>query len=125
VRIEFDPAARVELLAILKHYAAERRSLAVDFLDDLERSLSVLALFPHSGAVVDAPVRRVSLSRFRYTIFYQVHENELQIVRLEHMHRKPRKDWPDSVDEASPAYLFCERGGSVSPNINRPGTIFL
>ena len=89
MNIRFLNSARQELDEAVAFYAEERPGLGYDFLRKITHALNTIAAFPHAWHPLSKRTRRCRLRRFPYGLIYQVREDELLIVAVAHMHRKP------------------------------------
>lgn len=96
MRVEFKPAAIVDVVAALEYYEDARPGLGGEFLTVVERVLGRLALFPESATTVEGadPVRRASLRRFPFGVFYLREDERIVVLRVMHASREP-ENWPD------------------------------
>jgi hypothetical protein len=60
------PDAHADVLYAAEHYEAQRANLGLDFLDEFERTTSMIREAPLLSTLVDPPVRRALLQRFPY-----------------------------------------------------------
>lgn len=85
MRLEFSPAADVDLVEIASFIARDNVPRAITFIDELEAACSKLIDYPHSG--VARSDLRAGL-RFKphgsYVIFYSVLETVIRIERILH-----------------------------------------
>ena len=96
MRVELKPAAVADVAAALKYYEDARSGLAREFLDAFDAVLGRLALFPEGATTVEGshPVRRASLRRFPFGVFYLPEDERIVVLRVMHSARHP-EDWPD------------------------------
>ncbi len=85
----YHPDARQEASSAVAHYAVINQELGVDFLAELENSISSIVRMPQAWAKHIADTRRCLLRRFPYGIIYQIESEDIQIVAVMHLHRKP------------------------------------
>src|SRR5262249_55516785 len=57
----------------------------------IDRAVELLERFPHAGPTIDrAPeFRGLRIGRFPYRIYYRVRDNEVWIVHVRHVRRRP------------------------------------
>lgn len=70
MKIKFLFPAQRELDDAVAWYNDQFPGLGVDFLDELDKVIRRIALFPESGTGVEEGVRRCLLARFPYGIFF-------------------------------------------------------
>ena len=89
MKYRYHPDARQEASAAVAYYAAISQELGVDFLAELENSISRIVRMPEAWANHMAGTRRCLLHRFPYGIVYQIESGEIQIVAVMSLHRRP------------------------------------
>jgi len=79
---EFDAAA--------DWYESREVTLGQEFIASVDAAIDQLVENPDlGGRVADSAVRRLPLRKFPYAIIYVRRENELFVVAIAHMHRRP------------------------------------
>lgn len=97
MKIKFFLPAQWELDDAVAWYNEQSPKLGIEFLDDLDRVIRRIALFPESGTEVEQGVRRCLLSRFPYGVFYSRDNEVLLVIAVAHLHREPRY-WIDRMN---------------------------
>ena len=91
LRIEISHSARAQIEEAAAWWARNRPSAPGAVREDLDRVLNLLAVQPGMGArsrsAVLKDVRRVTLSRIRYYLYYRVAGDALQVLALWHTSR--------------------------------------
>ena len=91
LRIEVTDEARAQIAAAVRWWAENRPSAPGAVLEDLDRILELLAAQPAMGTkarrVKLAGVRRVTLSRIHYYVYYRVVGRTLQVLAFWHTGR--------------------------------------
>ena len=107
MKYAFTKTARLEIREVIPFYARERRSLGVDFIEELHRSLILLLDNPRLGQRVSETLRQMRLRKFPYVLIYAIDdENDLiQISVVCHQRRQPGY-WRNRVEESKPAYAI-------------------
>jgi plasmid stabilization system protein ParE len=86
------PSASTEVAEAAAWYDDRKPGLGDDFLDEMERSLAVIAeapsRWPRVGGLVEE-VRRVQLHGFPYAVIYRVGARDVLILAVAHMRRRP------------------------------------
>ena len=59
------------------------------FVGDVERSIALFTEFPSLGSPAPSATRRVRLSRFPYSLVYQVADDVIRVIAVEHQNRLP------------------------------------
>jgi plasmid stabilization system protein ParE len=92
-----ETTAQVELEQAAAWYEAQRKGLSAEFLDEFSRGVGRITEFPHAWKSVGKRTRQYRLNRFPYGIIYQVRADEILIVAIAHLHRRPGY-WRDRID---------------------------
>jgi len=90
VNISFNPAARLEFVETAGWYAeqaGERR--AMDFRNEVQRSLHLLGEHPSMGTPSASNTRRIVVHRYPYSVIYRVEENRLRVLAIASHNRQP------------------------------------
>lgn len=90
MRVEFFPAAELELIEAFEHYQDQHLGLGNDFLLEVERLSAVLMELPSLGEKLDDVHRRLPLRRFPYALIFRRDADVLSVVAIAHRRRKPR-----------------------------------
>jgi plasmid stabilization system protein ParE len=71
------------------HYREIDEDIARQFLDQLDRVLDRLTVFPHGAPPVDgfAGVRRARMRQFPYGVFYRLDDDDILVLRVLHTRR--------------------------------------
>ena|SRR5437870_178387 len=88
-RVSFHRLAERELNDAALYYEQESPGLGVSFLDEIERYLGAIVRNPNAGPKVRGQVRRRILRRFPYGILYSVKPDELRILAIMNLKRRP------------------------------------
>jgi plasmid stabilization system protein ParE len=91
LRIEVTDDARTQIAAAVAWWTKNRAAAPGAVLEDLDRTLGLLSVQPAMGArarrATLSGVRRVTLSRIRYHLYYRVVDGVLQVLALWHTSR--------------------------------------
>ena len=90
-------AASAELTEAVEWYEAARAGLGSEFQDEFETGIRQIASFPRAWKPLGDRVRCFLLNRFPYGIIYQVETEEILILAVAHMHRRPGY-WRDRLE---------------------------
>lgn len=96
-RVLFESEASAELEEAALWYEAQRSGLGLAFLAAVDRAVEHLAAWPDAGVAVPGvpvslSVRQLPFSRFPYRIAYVVAAQELRVLAVAHVRRRPG-DW--------------------------------
>lgn len=91
MEVRLSRAARSDVRAASDWWTANRPMAPQLFLEELERALLLIEAQPDAGqAAADADIegtRRVVLHRTRYVLYYRVHAERVEVLRLWHASR--------------------------------------
>ena len=91
----FEPAARKEFAEAARWYAVEADQVyAMDFRNEVRRTLALLCDHPAMGTPAGSDTRRMVVHRYPYSIVYRVHAGRLHVLALAHQSRRPEY-WTD------------------------------
>ncbi len=96
MRVDFITPALEEFLGAIEFYRDQAPRLGEDFIGDVERSIELFTEFPSLGSPAPSATRRVHLSRFPYSLVYQVVDDVVRVIAVEHQSRRPGF-WRDRV----------------------------
>jgi plasmid stabilization system protein ParE len=92
----FHPLAEKELEEVEKYYDNIREELGNRFRAETEMAISRILDFPNAWQRLTQNTRRRTLKTFLYGIVYRVKTDEIRILAVMHLHRKPNY-WADRV----------------------------
>ncbi|MEK7996979.1 MAG: type II toxin-antitoxin system RelE/ParE family toxin [Planctomycetota bacterium] len=91
LRIEITDDAATQIASAVAWWTEHRPTAPGAVLDDLDRILDLLCVQPAMGTRARraslSGVRRVTLSRIRYYVYYRVVDDALQVLALWHTSR--------------------------------------
>lgn len=89
MRIRFVEAAEAELDATFRHYERESAGLGPDFLTELTIAVNRILEFPDAWQELELGIRCCRLKRFPYGVVYSLRSNDIIVLGVTHLHRKP------------------------------------
>lgn len=89
MRVTFNALAERELNDASQYYEAEQPGLGAAFITEVRRCTEAIAEHPEAGIAVLATIRRRLCQRFPYALLYAVAENELRILAVMNLKRRP------------------------------------
>lgn len=95
--ISFHPNAVKELEDTTREYAAIDPALGVDFRNEVERKISLIAIQPQIYHLRQGLYRRANLDRFPYHLIFVEENGNLRIIAMAHGSRKPHF-WADRLN---------------------------
>lgn len=85
----FHYLAERELNDAAAYYERERVGLGMAFLDELERCIEYVLDHPEAAPLVGRRARRKLLSRFPYGLVYSIADDQLRILAIMNLKRRP------------------------------------
>ena len=89
MEVRFDPDALDELAGAMDWYAARSERAAKMLVIEFERAVLRLRESPTRWPTYRHGTRKVRLRRFPFAIVYRVSTDEIQVVAVAHLHRRP------------------------------------
>ena len=96
MRIRFLEIAQVELDQAIEYYNYESPGLGDEFLAEVLKALDRIGEFPEAWHPLSERTRRCQTRRFPYGIIYQIREDEILVVAVVNLHRRPDY-WKDRL----------------------------
>jgi toxin ParE2 len=89
VKIRLLAPALAELDEAVNRYEAHSPSLKIQFLLEIETAKSRIVEHPNAWHPIEAGSRRFRLDRFPYGLIYAAKADEIVVIAVAHLHRKP------------------------------------
>ena len=96
MKISFLEIAQIELDDAIDYYNYEAPGLGDAFLIEVLHALNRIGKFPEAWHRNSKRTRRCQTRRFPYGIIYQVLEDEILVVAVANLHRRPDY-WKDRL----------------------------
>ena len=96
MRIRFLETARIELDDAIEYYNYEAPGLGDAFLTEVLNALDRIGKYPEAWQPSSKRTRRCQIRRFPYGIMYQIRKDEILVVAIANLHRKPDY-WKDRI----------------------------
>ena len=87
--VRFHPDASEELEAVVTYYEGRRPGLGALFLAEAKKARDRIIELPSAAREVRSSIRRRSIHRFPYFLYYAVEENEIFVIAVAHKRRRP------------------------------------
>ena len=87
--VVFLPEAEQEMLEAAIYYQSQTAGLGADYLLEVERAVKAIAKSPMIWSVIEGELRRRLIRRFPFGILYRNDPEEIVIVAVAHLRRKP------------------------------------
>ena len=89
MRIRFLEIAQIELDEAIEYYNYEAAGLGDEFLSEVLNTLDRIGEFPEAWHPCSKRTRRCQTRRFPYGIIYQIRKDEILVIAVANLHRKP------------------------------------
>ena len=96
MRIRFLEIAQIELDDAIEYYNYEVPGLGEAFLNEVLNTLDRIGKYPEAWQPSSKRTRRCQTRRFPYGIMYQIRKDEILVVAIANLHRKPDY-WKDRI----------------------------
>ena len=87
--LDFHPAAVVELEQAADWYQAYRSELMREFVDEVHSAFQKILEHPRAWQSLGSSIRQFRLHRFPYAVVYDVSGEQILVLAIAHLHRKP------------------------------------
>ena len=85
----FHPSAETELNEAIDYYNKCQDGLGLEFAKEAYSSIQNILAFPQAWTPLSENTRRCLINRFPYSIIYQVADNQIFIIALMQLNRRP------------------------------------
>lgn len=89
MKARFYEAAQLELEEAVSWYEHELPGLGSRFREEVRSALTRVKVFPQAYPVLSQHTRRCLVSGFPYGIVYRYKNDEILVVTVAHLHRRP------------------------------------
>ena len=96
MKIRFLDVAGIELDEAVEYYNHESPGLGDEFLTEILHALDRIVRFPEAWHPCSKRTRRYLTRRFPYGVIYQKRSDEVLVVAIANLHRKPEY-WQDRM----------------------------
>lgn len=88
--VHWHEDAETEFLEAAAYYEEQQENLGSRFEAALETALAKVSSYPQAAHKFDGPFQKARLRKFPYAAIYRMLDDEnLQIIAVMHLHRKP------------------------------------
>ena len=98
MKIRFLNLADQEVDDAVRWYEEQAEGLSRDFLDELDRVVRLVRIYPLMATQIEPDIRRFLFSRSPYSLVYGLDQETIVIIAVAHQHREPRY-WADRIDK--------------------------
>ena len=96
MKINFLEIAQIELDDAIEYYEYQLPGIGDAFLEDILKALDRIGKFPEAWHPFSERTRRCRTQRFPYGIIYQIRDQEILVVAIANLHRRPDY-WKDRI----------------------------
>lgn len=89
MKFSFHPEARNELEQAVDFYEQEQPVVGLEFLQEVYSTIKRIIEYPDAYPELSKNTRRCLTNRFPFAVIYQIKQNEIFIVAITHLARKP------------------------------------
>ena len=87
--IIFHPDVHIEIQNAYTWYEPQSDGLGSDFINELESAYISIKQMPHAWPSLSKSIHRYILKKFPYGILYSIKDENIFIIAVMHLHRKP------------------------------------
>jgi plasmid stabilization system protein ParE len=99
LKYSFHPAAERELNQAADYYNERQSGLGLGFAKEIYHAIQNILSFPEAWAPLSSHTRRCLTNRFPYGVVYQITDEEVFIIAVMHLNKKPGY-WKDRKKKA-------------------------
>ena len=85
----FHPAAVIEFTEAIDYYESCQKNLGYEFSLEVYETINRIIINPNAWQLMNDNIRRSLVNRFPFGILYVIRNNEILILAVMHLHRKP------------------------------------
>ena len=89
MKVSFLEVAATEYKEAFEYYELEQVGLGERFKTEVRNAISRIAAHPNAYQKLSKQTRRCLISKFPYGIIFQHSDEEVTIIALAHLHRRP------------------------------------
>ena len=90
VPVRLTPAAERDIVLAAGWYFREAPHMLAAFEEEIDRSFQRISEQPEMYQVVEATVRRATVQRFPFSVFYRILPDWIEVIGIVHQSRDPR-----------------------------------
>lgn len=101
MKVRFLSIAEREMRVAFDWYENQSSGLGGEFLTELDQVVVRIRRYPESCPVTKDGMRRASLNRFPYGLWYAIEVDTAVVYAVAHLHREPHY-WVDRISKPEP-----------------------
>jgi plasmid stabilization system protein ParE len=87
--ISFHPEAIREYELAIDYYESCQLGLGKQLVQEVDASIKLILAFPKAWTELQTNIRRILVRRFPFGLLYIAKDNEIQVLAVMHLNRKP------------------------------------
>ncbi len=96
MKVKFLTPAEIEFGEIIRYYERQRHHLGMEFRSELTHALNRIRNYPEAWTPLAPCIRCCQVSRFPYSVIYEVREKLILIVAVQHHKQEPDR-WQERL----------------------------
>jgi toxin ParE1/3/4 len=89
MKVVYHPEAESELVQAARFYESRVPGLGIRFLDEIDASITILSHSPETYRIVEGNLRKFTLRKFPFSLYYRIIPGGLRILAVKHASRNP------------------------------------
>lgn len=89
MKYSFHPSAKRELMDAIEYYEQCQSGLGLEFAREIYSTIQRIIHFPEAWSKLSKNTRRCLTNRFPYGVIYQITEEEILIIAIMQLNRRP------------------------------------
>ena len=98
MKVSFHPKAEEEFYEAIEYYEECQDGLGLEFAKEVFATIERIVNFSQAWSKICENIRRCLVNRFPYGIIYTIQNDEIIILAVMHLNRKP-KYWKERAKE--------------------------
>lgn len=94
--VEFHPQAALEFEDAVLYYNERQPGLGKQLMQEVYTAIDRIIAYPTAWTLLEGNIRRALVHRFPYGLLYVTNHDEIKILAVMHLNRKPDY-WKDRV----------------------------
>jgi len=88
-KYELFSDAKFERFETIRFYEGKQNGLGLAFFDEFKQVMSFICEYPTMFPIEIFDVRKATLRRFPYHIYYRLHDDVIQVIAVSHKKQRP------------------------------------
>ena len=96
MKVTYLDVAVAEFEEAIQYFNHQRTGLGFEFCNEVKQAIERIKNYPHAWTPLSNRTRRCLTHRFPYSIIYEARTEQIIIVAIQHLRRKP-ENWRDRL----------------------------